>query len=267
MVKKKEVAVAPVEEPAAETLPENVDFEPEGAEPGFFTAPKGGGEVLPGQDVVDEPLISDPAWTDYVLSRLTDDEMFDGNPKTSGLRRIAVELLGSIVENSTHVIQVPTLINGFWATVESKVVIEWKKDTYDGMPSTRIFTGLADVYNGNTKPEYVRFPCSVAETRAEGRALRKALHLQRVVAAEELTDMPVEESGADGHSTPTQHNFIELKCKSCDINLTRFINCGKSTYGAIRDVPYDVAGKMIAKLSAYQRDKKSIPAELLERTK
>src|SRR5206468_2886867 len=135
----------------------------------------------PAADVA-EPRIDEPSWTDFVLAKLTPEEFRDGNPKVDGLRRVASELLGDIIENSSEVLQAPTAANGFFATVRARVVILWKKDCY-GDPGPRVFTGLADVYPGNTEPAFGRFPSSVAETRAEGRALRKALQLRRVVAA------------------------------------------------------------------------------------
>ena len=57
----------------------------------------------------------------------------------------------------------------------------------DGL-RTRFVTGSADVYWGNCDKIYRNHPVAVAETRAEGRALRRALKLRKVVAAEELVE-------------------------------------------------------------------------------
>lgn len=221
-----------------------------------------GKKLLPDQGRPDEPRIESPKWTQYVLEQLTDDEMFACRPTVAGLRRISY-LLGDIVENSATVVQAPTLANGFIATVEVRLVIMWTKDLADNQPPTaRVFTSTADVYPGNTDAAYARFASSMAETRAEGRALRKALQLQ-VVTAEELTTVPVEESGMDGKIAPAQRNFIDLKCMQCGINVVKFLNHGKNQYKSIADVPYATAQVMISHLSELQRNKSKIPEGIL----
>ncbi len=253
--------VADADDPAADRI-DTVEFDHRAEYAAEYTSANGQ-KVLPESEGTDEPRISDPEWTEFVLSRLTDDEKWKGNPTVAGLRRVAAELLGDIIENSAEAVQLPTLTNGMWSTVKATVGIAWTKDLADNQGiMIRTFTGLADTYNGNTEPDFARFSSAICETRAEGRAFRKALHLVRVVTSEELTSLPVEESGADGRIAAAQKNFIDLKCMQNDINVLAFIKACKGKYESIEDVPYDVASKMIGHLSEWQREKSRIPKDV-----
>lgn len=254
MAKKEAPAVVEAEDPAAGHL-DDVEFEP-------VTVALAGtenSEVVPeSMGLPPAPSIADPDWTPYVLSLLGEDERARGRPKVPGLRRLVPMLVGDILENTTEVIQVPNPANGYIATVQARLVILWWKGLAEGAFQHRVFTGLADVYAGNTREEFARYPSSTAETRAEGRAIKKALALQ-VTTAEEMTDVPVEDAGLDGKITPTQVNFIDLKCKQNDINVLAFLGCYKGKYRAIKDVPAVVASQMIGHLSELQRERHRIP--------
>ncbi len=143
------------------------------------------------------PLMEDADWSDYVLKQFEEDETIDGNPTVDGLRRVARKLLGSIVQSICNVISAPNLANEWAATVEHTIVINWKREV-DGYSEQRVFTEVADVNPFNCDAEFRRFASSTASTRAEARALRKALMLKRVVAAEEITEVaPEAEDDAD----------------------------------------------------------------------
>lgn len=248
-----EPGVAAAEDPAAENLPAGPSFEDlEHAPP-----------ETPPEPAADEPAIHDPGWTEFVLSRLTDSEKANGKPKVAGLRRVAAELLGPIVENNPDVLQPPCPANGFCAVVKNTLIILWNKGVPEGDVGLECrFAGVADCYPGNTPDaRFARFATAVAETRAEGRSLRKALHLD-TVTAEEVTELSVDDACLDGMIAPTQANFIDLKCSQLDIDLKKFINAGKGKYSSLREVPYPVADKMIERLSSWQQNKNNIPAEL-----
>jgi hypothetical protein len=252
MAKKK---VREEEDPAADVLDE-VEFEPAEDAP---AAAADGKVVLP--DSVgepDEPAIHDPGWTAYALSKLTPQEMVNGKPRVPGLRRLVALLVGDIVGNTTEQVQAPCPANGYIATVQARLVILWSKGVPENGAFAREFTALADVYAGNTDPAFARFASQTAETRAEGRAIKKALMLQ-VTTAEEMTDVSVDQADLDGKVTATQVNFIDLKCQQNDINVLAFIGSYKGKYRAVKEVPADVAGKMIQHLSELQQDRKRIP--------
>lgn len=206
-----------------------------------------------------EPKMTDEHWSEFVLKQFADDELMEGNPTIDGLRRVTKKLLGDIVESCGKVVVAPSPANDFSATCEHTIVIAWYRETK--YCETRKFTEVADVNCKNTDPEYARFASATASTRAEGRALRKALMLKRVIAAEESTNVEV-----DGDLLGTevinagQMNFINTICNRNNINVLKFINMGKDKYDSktIHKIPYSTAARMISVLTTYQQDQKKI---------
>lgn len=219
-------------------------------------------------DVSIEPDMTDPEWSSYVIRQLDDDEKdVDGNPYVHGLRRIVSKLLGPILKGKAHVIQAPRFIADLGlamqpATVEYTLEILMGK-TLDGIdPYVVELTDVADVYAGNTDPEYARHPSAMAATRAEGRCLRKALQLKRVVAAEEMTLVPIEASGANGCITPTQINFIDKLCKQLKVDVMKYVNMGERKFDTIDDVPHKTALKMTEHLTVWTNNPSKVPESI-----
>ena len=222
----------------------------------------GGGDQMDELHDSDTPSFSSPEWSDYVMSHFRSDELIDGHPITAGLRRVAELLLGDVIESGP--VQVFPSEDGNSpgrATVVYRVVIDWMNT---GM--TRIFSEVADVWHGNTDDLFCAHPVATASTRAEGRALRKALKI-RVVAAEELAKKDIVEVvkrtvsvSTDGNYDPDdrislqQISFIDNKCEKLNIDLLSFINIGENDYRSINDVTRDSAKKMIRVLNEYQND-------------
>lgn len=214
-------------------------------------------DVIPeSEGTIDEPAIHDPNWTNYVVSQLTEEEQVNGRPRVPGLRRLT-HLVGELIENTSEVIQAPNVNNGFMATVKATVVIQWTKDVPNNTDVRKVFTGLADVSDVNTNAAFARFATSTAETRAEGRALKKALNLQ-VTTAEEMTDISAD-SFKNGEITPTEKNFIDLKCRQNGIDVLKFISSYKGQYKTVESVPSAVAKTMIKHLSELQQNRERIP--------
>lgn len=206
-----------------------------------------------------EPSMDSKDWSDFALSKFEEDEMIDGNPTVDGLRRVARLLLGDIIESSSRSIQAPNPNNGYSATVEHKIVIQLTRDVITAREI--VFTEIADVTTENTDPEFRRFASSTASTRAEARALRKALMLKRVVAAEEITEVPPIEN-YDEKINSHQINFIDNICRRTKINVIKYVNSGAMRYEKIEDIPYGTAQKMLGVLSSYQRDPSKIPNDI-----
>ena len=204
------------------------------------------------------PSITSAEWHDYAMSHFYDNELIDGNPICAGLRRVAELLLGDIIETGPSQVFAATDNDGPGrATVVYKVVFNWFNS---GMPKT--FSEVADVWHGNTDDLFCAHPVATASTRAEGRALRKALKL-RVLAAEELAKKDIVEivqqsvaatSLREGGQriSPQQVQFIDNKCNQLDIDVLQFINMGQHTYKSINDINKDCAKKMITLLNGYQ---------------
>ena len=219
------------------------------------------------------PAYGSREWSDYIMSKFEDGELFDGNPTCAGLRRVAENVLGSIVSSRPSQVWPSTDTNGPGrATVVFEVVINWMDSG-----EFRTFAEVSDVWHGNTDDLFCAHPVATASTRAEGRALRKALKV-KCLAAEELAKKDIvsivrqsvsADQGIDGEwneedaiSLP-QINFIDTKCKQLDINVMSFVNAGVEHYGSIVEVSKQTASKMLSTLNEYQTKNKSIPEKLL----
>lgn len=207
------------------------------------------------------PTMIDPQWTDFVLERLTEEEKDpNGNPSVDGLRRLTEAMLGPIVYSVSHVVAAACEANGDRATVEHVIKIAWNRNFDD----IRTFGDAADVSDLNTDPEYARHTAATAATKAESRALRKALRLRKVVAAEELTDVPVVDTATRNLIIQSQKKGIDMMCRNLDIDVLKFVNSfGEDKYEHIGLVRYDVAKQMLEKLNGYQRAMDTIPETIV----
>jgi hypothetical protein len=208
-------------------------------------------------EVAEIPDYLSPEWDAYAMSHFAPSELVDGYPNAAGLRRVAELLLGDIIKSGpTQVF--PSEGNGpTRATVVYTVVFEWGRGPNRG---TREYSEVADVWHGNTDALFCGYAVATASTRAEGRALRKALKLKKC-SAEELSKNDVAKIVAEEtveKISNEQISFIDSKCKKLDINVVAFINSGEKQYRSIYDVTRDTAAKMIKKLSELTNDKSKI---------
>jgi hypothetical protein len=195
------------------------------------------------------PLPTDPKWTDYVLGQFEDSELENGNPKVDGLRRVAEKLLG-IFSIIPTVIQSPTLESGATVTVLLQFT--------DG----RTVGGSADVSERNTARDYAVHSVATAETRAEGRALRKALRLTKVLAAEELHNADADEPDGTDKRAPT--NMVQSLNIMCQRVAVDFAALSKLEFGVdrVEDLTISQARKIAPLLHEYKTGGKEIPDEI-----
>ena len=219
----------------------------------------------------DKPSITSPEWHDYVMQFFQPNELVEGNPITAGLRRVAELLLGDIMESGQFNVVAPSNDDGPGrATVTYRVTFNWMNSG-----QMRTYADTADVWHGNTDDLFCAHPVATASTRAEGRALRKALKI-RALAAEELSKKDivsiVKQTTApkttDGDWNPEdrissqQIGFIDNKCKQLDISVSGFINSGKNSYSRIDSITKNTASEMIKQLNKYQNGDTSVPEEI-----
>ena len=184
------------------------------------------------------PAYTSPDWPEYVMKNFTDDELDDGNPNINGLRRVSQLVLGPILI-SRPLNPSSNLDNESMgrASCAYEVTFHW----FDG--TNRTFGGFAGAWEGNTDNDFQLFPEAMAETRAEGRALRKALNITKVCAdeltskdADEVSDKFANRSQYDT-SEPTgliednQVNVINHLCNRLGISVE-----GTCTLAADRDI-------------------------------
>lgn len=201
-------------------------------------------------------------WTDYVLSKLSEDEKIAGNPTTDGLRRIFEKVMNCvIIESTSDVVQSPSPTNEKRATVVHSLSYYMNDESLNDNNQIRTVNGAADVYWGNCDKVYRNHPVAVAETRAEGRALRRGLRLRKVVAAEELTDSTEDDIGADNVTkiTNNQVNFIDALSKRLDINVIELIKSLDIKQDNVKTILHSDALSVIRELSSFQQKTDDIP--------
>ena len=217
--------------------------------------------------LTDAPSMLSKEWHDYAMTLFDDSELVDGHPLVAGLRRVSELVLGPIVfSGPTQVFPVQRDDHHGRATVVFTV------EFANGMR----YSEVADCWEGNTDDTFCAYAVAIASTRAEARALRKALKIKGV-AAEELTKKDTAKIVREISSTKTttdgdfdnesrmsdaQLNFIDIKCKQLNINGTKLL---KTEFSASIDkkITKKVASDIIDKLNDYQRDKSNIPENVL----
>lgn len=217
------------------------------------------------EKIVTKPDINSLDWNEYVLGLLSEDEKISGNPTTDGLRRVfEIAMECRIISSTSQVVQSPDPNNEKRATVCHSLTFRLNPGVSDpeGL-NTITVDGSADVYWGNCDKIYRNHPVAVAETRAEGRALRRALRLRKVVAAEELSNNI--EDDPDGTTvskiTNNQINFIDVLAKRLDINvhsLLKYKNISEDIY----NMSHDDAVVLIRDLSKLQQNMSDIDEDV-----
>jgi hypothetical protein len=220
------------------------------------------------KDVVvsDAPSMLSAEWHDYAMTLFHPSEMVDGHPLVAGLRRVSEVVLGPIMfSGPTQVFPVQREDHHGRATVVFTV------EFANGMK----YSEVADSWEGNTDDMFCAFAVAIASTRAEARALRKALKIKGV-AAEELTKKDTAKIVRDISSTKTasegeyneqsrmsdaQYNFIDVKCKQLNINGQKLFKNFNVDSG--KKVSKKTASDIIDALNDYQRDKSMIPKDIM----
>jgi hypothetical protein len=224
------------------------------------------------KDVIlqDMPEVTSPEWNDFVMSHFNSNELIDGMPLSAGLRRVAELLIGRIMSSGPSSVFPPKEENS-----PGRATVVWKVDFQNGMS----FSDVADSWEGNTDDTYVPFNMATAATRAEGRALRKALRL-RVIAAEESTKKNTAQvaraaskaqeisSGTQGEyndqdrMTDSQANFINIKCSQLDINVKKLFSVYFKV-NSIRKVTKSMASKAIEKINDLQNSSEKLSESIV----
>lgn len=230
-------------------------------------------------DVVDanQPDFGSEEWSDFVLSQLTEDEYVDEDgqimPCCHGLRRLAEVLLGTISGGVKNIIY-PDPDDPRRVVVVYELLVE----NFDG--KTRVFTEVADTSLDNTDAFFLDFAVATASTRAEARALKKALLIKGVTADEVKKGDRKRMLGLDTDSTPVtgtvsseepdddtpisdkQYQFLEVMGKKGDINIVKFVK------EQIEDTPLssltksEAKDKLIMPLDAFVNKKEDTPESI-----
>lgn len=169
---------------------------------------------------LEPPTPSDPEWTQYVLGKFMDDEVDGKNPRVEGLRRVANELVGELIEEGCDLIAVPTDENRYRACAKAWGVFI----TPEGR--TKRFEALADAHSENCFEDYATYLVAMADTRAKGRMFRNALYLRRIVAAEEVnkTMAIASDTQSGGAIHTSQISMIRLISDRHNFNIAEVLD-------------------------------------------
>jgi len=219
--------------------------------------------------VTEGPDPTSPEWNEYVLSLFDDSELYDGRPLCHGLRRVAELLMGRIVSSKPTQVFAPT-----GGDEIGRATVVWEIIFEDGS----LFSDVADCWEGNTDDAFCVFNTATAATRAEGRALRKALRI-KTVAAEEMTNKNTAsivrsisqtkamettegEYNDSERMTDKQENFLDVKCGQVNVNVEKMF---KEVFGlnVKRKITKGQASDAIKKVNLYQQEEESIPDSIV----
>jgi len=211
------------------------------------------------------PDMLSPEWNDYVMKFFTDKELIDGNPLTAGLRRVAELLIGEIISSKPVDVQRTETNDPIGKTT---VIYEVQFLVRNGdREYVKTYADVADVWAGNTDDLFAVHAPATAATKAEGRALRKALKI-RAVAAEELCKKDVSEylsqqvGQLDERIKPEQIKYLDMNCKKLDIDVIKFINSGEKAYNSVYEVKRETAAKMIDMINKFKRGDSALSKDL-----
>jgi hypothetical protein len=194
-----------------------------------------------------------PEWTDYVMSLFQEKELDNGMPKVDGLRRVAELVYGSF-DDITNIEQTPNIDNSYRATV--LVTLHFPR-------SGRTYSGAADAFAGNTDKKFAMHPIAIAETRAEGRALRKALKLTKIVTAEELQGADKDEpNGTDNRINTQILNSLNVMCDRLGVDLHKLSVKLGYEIGTVEDLTQKQGLDIAKVLGSYSRQEVEIPQEI-----
>lgn len=214
----------------------------------------------------DTPSMLSPEWHDYAMTLFQEDELMNGHPLVTGLRRVAEIVLGPMSFSGPTWVK-PTDRDDHHGRATVIFTIEFA----NGLRCSEV----ADSWEGNTDDMFCAFAVAIASTRAEARALRKVLKIKGV-AAEELTkkdtakivrDISKQQSSSagdyndQGRMSDAQLNFIDIKCKQLNINGAKLFK-DMFNVDQRKKVSKKVASDVIDVLNDYQKDKGTIPSEL-----
>ena len=105
----------------------------------------------------------------------------------------------------------------------------------------------------------------MAETRAEGRALRRGLKLKKVVAAEEIVENTEDhpDNNTVSKITPNQINFIDVVAQRLNIDVIKLFKLHNLPQDNVYETLHEDAVNVIRILSKYQQNINDIPSDIM----
>ena len=225
---------------------------------------------------VEIPSIYSWEWTDFVFSKLREEELIDKVPTQAGLLRIFEEVMSAyyktpvVIRNlSSLVVQSPNVDNNNHAVVQSTIIY-----TEMGTCLDRTVTEVADCYSGNTAIPFSLHAVATASTLALGRALRKALRLRQGVHTKEelMPASPAQmsmtrqlESSMTKPIDQGQLAVITSISKRLGIDPNKLVGPDSEypDFTSLEGLDFNTAATVVQLVNQYQQDAKPIPERLI----
>jgi hypothetical protein len=196
---------------------------------------------------------TDEGWSEYILDQLANHELVQGKPTTDGLRRVLEKEFGLILESDTEIVKTPTPED---PTAVAKHALTIQR--YDNEQIIRV-SACVDVVRSGLPALFAKHIVSTACTRAEGKALRRALKI-RVVTAEEVQS--VDDNVLENTKINDQQIMaIGILCKRLNINVEKIMKKFNSKLKTINAASNKEGQLAIDLLSKFQGDTKLLNEE------
>ena len=213
-------------------------------------------EPTPVEDGPKRPHEYDPGWSEYILDNMSDNELIQGAPTVDGLRRATEKCFGEILQSKSEIVEVPTRQNNKCTIRHSLVIRKYSTE------SVIEVDGCVDVLYDKIPYPFNTHLVATADTRAEGKALRRALKI-RGVTAEELQNQDEDDVMASEEGMNDQQILaLNQMCKRLNISVVKFVKSQYNEVKVINDVSNMEARVLIGQLSGFQRKPKSIEKKI-----
>ena len=208
------------------------------------------------EDKPRRPHEYDPGWSEYILDNMSDSELIQGAPTVDGLRRATEKCFGEILQSKSEIVEVPTRQNNKCTIKHSLTIRKYSTDSIIEVD------GCVDVLYDKIPYPFNTHLVATADTRAEGKALRRALKI-RVVTAEELQNQDEDDVMASEEGMNDQQILaLNQMCKRLNISVVKFVKSQYNEVKVINDVSNMEARDLIGQLSGFQRKPKAIEKKI-----
>lgn len=211
-----------------------------------------------------------PKWVEFILDKLEAREMIDGAPTTDGLRRVTEEVFGQIIGSETEILEIPStnLKETIRCTAKHTLTIM----RYDSPSSVRthMFMGggstsgaikvsaCVDVLAENLPSPYNKHLVATACTRAEGKALRRALKIRIITAEEQQNSTEVVDEVEQQSDTITDQQLLAINalCKKLNVSMKKLVQRSYPSVTSTKELTRGNGRDIISTLSGFQRASK-----------
>jgi hypothetical protein len=190
----------------------------------------------------------DPEWTDYVISQFTPDELKSGYPTVDGLRRVTEKVFGIITEYRINVLEIPDA-SYKKCTVQCQITVE----RYDN-GRTVIAEASVDVRADKTEFPFQDYLVATADSRAEGKALRRILKV-KLISAEEVSLKEEDDADLTAMIDSQQIQALNALCEHRNIDVMKLLS-KHGKFDRVESVPKLTARQLFKDITEQQNNPK-----------